>query len=92
METTQDTDKLIQELRERVKAFEEDRYCPDGCIEYQLEKIELYKQYFGEINESITLLLSMLDLRPELKDTQFHRELEKMQLICLTAVDGSKWL
>lgn len=88
----QKIDKDLEQLKSRLKEFEEDRYCPNGCIEYQLDKIELYKQYFGEISESATLISCVLQMNPEFKDSTISRELDKVQRICSTAVDGSKWI
>ena len=88
----QEPPKTYEQICERLKEFEEDRYCPNGCIEYQLDKIEMYKQYFGEIKESVTLLMSSLEFNPKAKETQHYKELQKIQLICKTAVDGSKWI
>ena len=84
--------KEIAELKERIKLFEEDRYCPNGCVEYQLDKIARYKEYFGEINESINLILSALQINPKTKNSRIYKELEKIKLICLAAVNGSKWI
>ena len=83
---------LYDRATSRLKEFEDDRYCPNGCVEYQLDKIEIYKDYFGEINESAVLMKSIMELNPVLKDSQMYKELEKIQLICATAVDGSKWI
>lgn len=84
--------RTYEQLCKRLKEYEEDRYCPTGCIEYQLDKIEMYKQYFSEINESVLLIKSVMELNPLMRKTQYYKELEKIQLICKTAVDGSKWI
>lgn len=84
--------KELEELRHRIKEFEEDRYCPNGCVEYQLDKLEMYKQYFSEISDSVTLITSLLQMNPNFEKSTTYAELDKIQKICMTAADGSKWI
>lgn len=79
-----------KELQRKLKAFEEDRYCPNGCVEYQLDKINRYKEYFGEIKEGLIILKSLYT------DTEKHGakldSINYMIEICSAALNGSKWV
>ena len=84
-------DSKLRVLQERIKAFEEDRYCPDGCVEYQLDKINLYKQYFAQIKEFAILVKSSLLARGTNCPTLI-KQLDFVVNICDAACDGTRWI
>ena len=84
-------DGKIRLLEERIRAFEEDRYCSDGCVEYQLDKINLYKQYFAQIKEFAILVKSSLIARGA-KCPNLIKQLDFILNICEAACDGTRWI
>ena len=80
-----------KELQKRLKAFEEDRYCPNGCVEYQLDKINMYKEYFGEIREHLIMFKSMYLMDVDKNGAKLD-SINYMIEICNTALNGSRWV
>lgn len=42
-------------LKEKIKAYQEDRFCQGGCVVYQYDKIHKLKQALNEIEEYIEI-------------------------------------
>ena len=83
-------DDIIKNLEEQLNAFKDDRYCPHGCVEYQLDKISRFKEYFGEIREGLIVLKSIYP-----NETKNKVKLESIQYmieICNAALNGSRWV
>lgn len=83
-------DAIIKNLEEQLNAYKDDRYCPHGCVEYQLDKISRFKEYFGEIREGLIILKSMYP--NELRNKVKLESIQYMIEICNAALNGSKWV
>ena len=86
-----DKDTQIEQLKARIKEFEEDRFCSGGCALYQFDKLDMFKTMFIDIKEAAVMIKSAMIILPLFKESYMITLLNKIIETCNIALDGSKW-
>lgn len=75
----------------RVQEFEEDRYCQGGCVVYQLDKLNAFKEYFKDIRDGIVLVKAYCTVNDKFQSSVIFETLDRLHDQCTKALNGKLW-
>ena len=83
--------KKVHLMEKRVNDFEEDRFCQGGCVVYQLDKLNTFKEYFKDIRDGIVLVKAYCTVNDKFQSSVIFETLDRLHDQCTKALNGKQW-
>ena len=81
----------VRQLEERIIQYQEDRFCPGGCMAYQYGKLSKFRQFFKDILDDANIVESFLCAFGVSSKRGVISALEDIKEQCEAAISGDLW-
>lgn len=83
--------KKMHTFEKRVQDFEEDRFCQGGCVVYQFDKLNAFKDYFKDIRDGLVLLKACCTVNDKFQTSVIFETIDRLHDQCTKALNGKEW-
>ena len=89
-EALEEAIKKMHACEKRVQEFEEDRFCQGGCVVYQLDKINRFKEYFKDIKDGLIQIKAFCSVTDRFQHSCIFDVIDRLHEECDKALGGKE--